>query len=36
MCGEKRNVYRALVGKPDGRSHLEDLGIDRRVWTELD
>jgi hypothetical protein len=26
--GERRNVYRVLVGKPD---HLEDPGIDGRI-----
>jgi len=26
--GEKRGVYRVLVGKPEGRDHLEDPGID--------
>jgi hypothetical protein len=31
MCGEKRNVYRILVVKPEGNSHLEDLGIDGRA-----
>jgi hypothetical protein len=28
MYGEKRGVYRVLVGKPEGRDHLEDPGID--------
>jgi hypothetical protein len=34
--GEGRNVYRVLVGKPEGKSHLKDQGVDRRVgskWT---
>jgi len=26
--GEERGVYRVLVGKPEGRSHWEDLGVD--------
>ena len=26
LAGEKRNIYRVLVGKPD-RNHIEDLGI---------
>jgi hypothetical protein len=26
--GEKRNAYRILVGKPEGKSLLERLGID--------
>jgi hypothetical protein len=42
----KRNAYIILVEKRDGKSHLDDLGIDRglkrilqkermRMWTEL-
>jgi hypothetical protein len=26
-----RNVYRVLVGKPNERDHLNDLGIDGRI-----
>ena len=26
--GEERGVYRVLVGKPEGRSHCGDLGVD--------
>jgi hypothetical protein len=29
--GERRDAYKALVGKPEGKSHLEDLGIDGRI-----
>jgi len=29
--GERRGVYRALVVKPEGKSHLEDPGIDERI-----
>jgi len=29
--GERRGVYRALVGKLEGKSHLEDPGIDGRI-----
>ena len=29
--GEERGVYRVLVGKPEGRSHWEDLGVDGRI-----
>ena len=29
--GERRCVYRVLVGKPEGRNHLEDPGIDGRI-----
>jgi hypothetical protein len=34
--GEVRNVYRVLVGKPEGKGHLEDQGVDGRMgskWT---
>jgi hypothetical protein len=27
---EGRKVYRVLVGKPEGKNHLEDLGVDGR------
>jgi hypothetical protein len=29
--GERRGAYRVLVGKPEGKDHLEDPGIDRRI-----
>ena len=29
--GERRGAYKVLVGKPDGRNHLEDEGIDGRI-----
>jgi hypothetical protein len=29
--GESRGVYRVLVWKPEGNSHLEDPGIDGRI-----
>jgi len=29
--GESRGVHRVLVGKPEGKSHLEDPGIDGRI-----
>jgi hypothetical protein len=29
--GEGRNVYRVLVGKPEGKDHLEDQGVDGRM-----
>jgi len=29
--GERRDVYRGLVGKPDERDHLGDPGIDGRI-----
>lgn len=44
MHGEKRNAHRILVGKPDGRSRLEGLGIGgshfkcilRTGWDDVD
>ena len=29
--GEKGGVYRVLVGKPEGKSHLGDTGVDGRI-----
>jgi hypothetical protein len=29
--GKRRGVYRVLVGKPEGKNHLEDTGIDGRI-----
>jgi hypothetical protein len=29
--GEGRNVYRVLVGKPGGKNHLKDRGVDGRI-----
>jgi hypothetical protein len=29
--GERRGVYRALVGKPEERDHLVDPGIDGSI-----
>jgi hypothetical protein len=31
--GERRNAYRILVGKPEGRDRLEDQDVDG--WTIL-
>jgi hypothetical protein len=34
--GDGRNVYRVLVGKPEGKDHLKDQGVDGRKgikWT---
>ena len=28
---EERGVYRVLVGKPEGRNHWGDLGVDGRI-----
>jgi hypothetical protein len=29
--GERRSVYRVLVGKPEGKNHLGDPGVDGRI-----
>jgi len=29
--GERRGVYRVLVGKPEGKRTLEDPGVDGRI-----
>ena len=29
--GEKRNVQRGLVGKPEGQSHFEDISVGMRT-----
>jgi hypothetical protein len=29
--GDRRGAYRVLVGRPDGKNHLEDLGVDGRI-----
>jgi hypothetical protein len=29
--GERRGAYRASVGKPEGRNHLKDPGVDGRI-----
>jgi hypothetical protein len=29
--GKERNVYRVLMGKPKGKNHLEDQGVDGRT-----
>jgi hypothetical protein len=29
--GEKRYAYRGLVGKPEGKNHFENLGIEGRM-----
>jgi hypothetical protein len=28
LTGERRHAYRVLMGKPEERYHLEDLGVD--------
>jgi hypothetical protein len=32
--GEGRNMYRVLVGKPEGKGHLKDQGVDGMVGLE--
>jgi hypothetical protein len=32
--GEERNIYRVLVGKPEGKDHLKDQGIDGRMGSK--
>jgi hypothetical protein len=32
--GEGRNVCRVLVGKPEGKNHLKDQGIDARMGSK--
>ena len=29
--GERRGVYRVLVGKPDGKNHLGEPGVDGTI-----
>jgi hypothetical protein len=29
--GEMRNAYKIFVGKPEGKNHSEDLGINGRI-----
>jgi len=29
--GERSGVYRVLTGKPEGKNHLEDPGVDERI-----
>jgi hypothetical protein len=29
--GDRRGAYRALAGKPEGRNHLKDPGVDGRI-----
>jgi hypothetical protein len=29
--GERRDAFRVLVGKPEGRNHLKNPGIDGRI-----
>ena len=29
--GERKGAYRVLMGKPEGRFHLKDPGVDGRI-----
>ena len=29
--GDRRGVYRVVVVEPEGKNHLEDLGVDGRI-----
>jgi len=31
MGGEEKRIYRVLVGKPEGKNHLGDPGVDGRI-----
>jgi hypothetical protein len=32
--GQGRNVYRSLMGKPEGKDHFKDKGIDGRMGSK--
>jgi hypothetical protein len=32
--GEGRNMYRVLVGKPEGKSHSKEKGVDGRMGSK--
>jgi hypothetical protein len=32
--GEERKVYKVLVGKPEGKNHLEDQAVDGKMGSE--
>ena len=29
--GKKRDAHRCLIGRPDGKSPLQDIGVDGRI-----
>jgi hypothetical protein len=31
LTGERKDAHGVLVGRPEGRGHLEDLGVDRNI-----
>jgi hypothetical protein len=32
--GETRNTFNILIGKPEGKRHMQDLGVDGRIILE--
>jgi hypothetical protein len=32
--GEERKLYKVLMGKPEGKNHLEDQGVSGKVGSE--
>jgi hypothetical protein len=32
--GIMKNAYKILIGKPEGRDHLEDLDLDGKIISE--
>ena len=35
MYGERRGVYRILIGNPQGKNHLQDPDVDGRIILRL-
>jgi hypothetical protein len=33
--GERRSAHRVLIGRPEGKSHLENLGVDGWIILKL-
>jgi hypothetical protein len=33
--GERKGVYRVLVGEREGKNHLKDIGVDGRIILKL-
>jgi hypothetical protein len=36
MHGRGKKVYRVLVGRPEGKKHLQDLGVGGRMGIRID
>jgi hypothetical protein len=34
MHGREKNIYNILVGKPEGKSHSEDIRVDEKIILE--